>query len=159
MSTRLTTTGSGVPTYCLSGVKVTEPSGATSKIPTFGTTLRLLPSSKVAGVSLSSGTPGVPLTKFGLPVCGRPCSPVLVIFVPVGTTSFTTAWYLTVTGVPFTSARTNVSSGVIPLNCLSGVKVTLPLASTSNLPTVGISLTVKPLSKSGVVSAGNGTEA
>ena len=91
LSTRLTTTGSGVPTNCLSGVKVTDPSGTTSKIPTFGTTLRLLPSSKVAGVSLSSGTSGLPLTKFGLPVCGRPCGPVLVMFVPVGVTAVTVA--------------------------------------------------------------------
>ena len=91
LSTRLTRTGSGVPTNCLSGVKVTDPSGATSKIPTFGTTLRLLPSSKVAGVSLSSGTSGLPLTKFGLPVCGRPCLPALVMFVPVGVTAVTVA--------------------------------------------------------------------
>ena len=91
LSTRLTTTGSGVPTNCLSGVKVTEPSGATSKVPIFGTSLRLLPSSKVAGASLSIGTSGLPLTKFGLPVCGRPCLPVLVEVVPVGVTSLTTA--------------------------------------------------------------------
>ncbi|MCC3173568.1 hypothetical protein K4I03_2113 [Streptococcus sanguinis] len=157
LSTRLTTTGSGVPTNCLSGVKVTEPSGATSKVPTFGTSLRLLPSSKVAGVSLSSGTFGSPPTKFGLPVCGRPCGPVLVDVVAVGVTSLTTAWYLTVAGVPLASVRVNSSSGVSPLNCLSGVKVTLPSASTSNLPTFGTSLTAEPLSNIGVEPAGNGT--
>ena len=79
--------------------------------------------------------------------------------VEVGVTSFTTAWYLTVTGVPLASTRVNSSSGVSPLNCLSGVKVTLPSASTSNLPTFGTSFTAVPLSNSGVESAGNGTEA
>ncbi len=37
------------------------------------------------------------------------------------------------------------------------MKVTLPSASTSNLPTFGTSFTVAPLSNSGVESAGNGT--
>ena len=118
----------------------------------------LLPSAKVGSTVSSIGTSGSAPLKVGVPVCGRPCGPVLVTVVPVGVTSFTTAWYLTVTGVPLISVRVNSSSGVSPLNCLSGVKVTLPSASTSNFPTFGTSLTVEPLSNNGVEPAGNGTE-
>ena len=116
------------------------------------------PSSKVIGESISIGTSGSPPWKLGLPICGTPWGPVLVASVPLGTTSFTTAWYLTVTGVPLASVRVNSSSGVSPLNCLSGVKVTVPSASTSNLPTFCTSFTVEWLSNNGVEPAGNGTE-
>ena len=95
--------------------------------------------------------------KIGVPVCGIPCGPVLVTVVAVGVTSFTTAWYLTVTGVPLASTRIIPNSGVSPLNCLSGVKVTVPSASTSNLPIFGTSLIFFPLPNSGVEPDGNGT--
>ena len=72
LSTRLTVTGAGVPTYCLSGVKVIEPSGLMVYTPTPGTVLVGCPSSKVIGLSKSIGTAESPGVKTGVPVCGTP---------------------------------------------------------------------------------------
>ena len=72
LSTRLTVTGAGVPTYCLSGVKVTEPSELMVYTPTPGNVLVGCPSSKVIGLSKSIGTAESPGVKTGVPVCGTP---------------------------------------------------------------------------------------
>ena len=63
-------TGAGVPTNCLSGVKVIDPSGLIEYSPTPGTDLVVEPSSKVIGTVSSIGTSGAPSLKTGLPVCG-----------------------------------------------------------------------------------------
>ena len=72
LSTRFTVTGAGVPTYCLSGMKVIEPSGLIEYSPTPGTLFLGCPSSKVIGLSKSIGTALSPGVKTGVPVCGIP---------------------------------------------------------------------------------------
>ena len=64
---------------------------------------------------------------------------------------------MTFAAIPFASLREMLISGVSPTKRLSGVKVTLPSASTSNLPTLAISFTFIPVSKTGVLLAGNPT--
>ena len=78
-----------MPTYCLSGVKVIDPSELIAYTPTPETVLVDCPSSKVNGFVSSSGTAGSPAVKVGLPLCGCPCRPVEVSFVLVGVTLVT----------------------------------------------------------------------
>ena len=68
LSTRLTVTPEPVPVNDFSGTKVTVPSGETVYVPSPSTVLVVEPSSKVAGVSSSIGTFGLPSVKVGLPV-------------------------------------------------------------------------------------------
>ncbi len=72
LSTRLTVTPVPVPVNDFSGTNVTVPSGATVYVPSPGITLVVEPSSKVAGVSSSIGTSGLPGVNVGLPVCVLP---------------------------------------------------------------------------------------
>ena len=72
LSTRFTVTAGASPVNDFSGVNVTFPSFATSYLPTPLTSLTVLPSSNVAGTSLSIGTSGFPGVNLGVPVCTFP---------------------------------------------------------------------------------------
>ena len=65
----------------------------------------------------------------GVPVCGCPLGPSDFAGVPSGVTGVTVGVYLAVTGVPFLSTRLTVTPLAVPVNCGSGVNVTLPSLS------------------------------
>ena len=139
LSTRFTVTPLAVPVNCGSGVNVTLPSLSTVYVPSPGTTT--FPSgfapSNVGATSSSIGTLGFPGLNVGVPSCVAPWIPVVSAAVPSGVTGVTVGVYLAVTGVPFLSTRFTVTPFATPVNCGSGVNVTLPSLSTVYVPSPG----------------------
>ena len=139
LSTRLTVTPFAVPVNCGSGVNVTLPSLSTVYVPSPGTTT--FPSgfapSNVGATSSSIGTLGLPCVNVGVPSCVAPWIPVVSAGVPSGVTGVTVGVYVAVTGVPFLSTRLTVTPFAVPVNCGSGVNVTLPSLSTVYVPSPG----------------------
>ena len=86
LSTRLTVTPVPVPVNDFSGTNVTVPSGETVYVPSPVMVFVVDPSSKVAGVSSSIGTSGLPGVNDGLPFCSLPWISVDVAGSAVGTT-------------------------------------------------------------------------
>ena len=127
LSTRLTVTPVPLPVKFFSGVNVTVPSGATVYVPSPGITFSFEPSSKVAGVSSSIGTFGLPGVKVGFPVCSLPWMSVVSAGSAVGTTGVTVGVYVAVVGVPFASLAWTVAGTGVPTKSLLGVNVTLPV--------------------------------
>ena len=140
-----------------SGVNVTVPSGATVYVPSPGITFSFEPSSKVAGVSSSIGTFGLPGVKVGFPVCSLPWMSVVSAGSAVGTTGVTVGVYLAVTGVPFLSTRLTVTPVPLPVKFFSGVKVTVPSGATVYVPSPGITFSFEPSSNVAGVSSSIGT--
>ena len=64
----------------------------------------------------------------------------------VGVTGVTVGVYLAVTGVPFLSTRFIVTPLAVPVNCGSGVNVTLPSLSIVYVPSPGTTFSVVPSS-------------
>ena len=83
-----------------------------------------------AGLFSSIGTSLRPGLKYGLPLCVSPCTPVVTLSNPSGTTAFTIGVYFAVAGVPFVSTRFTVTPLAVPVNCFSGSNVTVPSAAT-----------------------------
>ena len=73
----------------------------------------------------------------GVPSCVAPWIPVVSTGVPSGITGVTVGVYFAVTGVPFLSTRFTVTPFAVPVNCGSGVNVTLPSLSTVYVPSPG----------------------
>ena len=157
LSTRLTVTPVPLPVNPFSGVKVTVPSGATVYVPSPGITFSFDPSSKVAGVSSSIGTFGLPGVNVGLPVCSLPWISVVSAGSAVGVTGVTVGVYLAVTGVPFLSTRLTVTPVPLPVNPFSGVKVTVPSGATVYVPSPGTTFSFDPSSNVAGVSSSIGT--
>ena len=65
--------------------------------------------------------------------------------------------YLAVTGVPFLSTRLTVTPLATPVNCCSGVNVTLPSLSIVYVPSPGTTFSVVPSSNVGGTSSSIGT--
>ena len=126
LSTRFTVTDGAVPVNDFSGVNVTVPSLATVYVPTFSTVFVVLPSSNVAGVSLSIGTSGFPGVNSGVPFCSFPWISVDSAGFDVGITGVTVGVYLAETGVPFASFACTVTGSGVPVKSLFGVNVTFP---------------------------------
>ena len=59
--------------------------------------------------------------------------------------------------VPFLSSRTTVTAGALPVNDLSGTKVTVPSAATVYVPSPGITFVVEPSLNVAGVSSSIGT--
>ena len=136
LSTRFTVTAGASPVNDFSGVNVTFPSFATSYLPTPLTSLTVLPSSNVAGTSLSIGTSGFPGVNLGVPVCTFPWRPVDLSPSAVGVTGVTVGVYFAVVGVPFASFTCTVAGFGVPTKSLFGVNVTFPdFGSILYLPT------------------------
>ena len=65
--------------------------------------------------------------------------------------------YLAVTGVPFLSTRFTVTPLAVPVNCGSGVNVTLPSLSIVYIPSPGTFFSVVPSSNVGATVSSIGT--
>ena len=71
----------------------------------------------------------LPALNTGVPNCFSPLSPIDVTSLAVGVTPFTVGVYLALTDVPFWSSRWTSTPFATPVNCGSGVNVTLPFSS------------------------------
>ena len=132
--------------------------GVNVTFPDFGLTVYLpttFPSLSFAGISFSVtgvpsttncagcssviviGTSLLPGLNVGVPSCVAPWIPVVSAGVPSGVTGVTVGVYFAVTGVPFLSTRLTVTPLAVPVNCGSGVNVTLPSLSTVYVPSPG----------------------
>ena len=84
----------------------------------------------ISTVFSSPFTVTFPPSNVGLPVWVAPWTSSVTASVPVGFTGLTSGVYVALAGVPFLSWRTTSTPLATPVNCGSGLNVTVPSGAT-----------------------------